>query len=378
MRGISLLIKPASGLCNMGCRYCFYKEELAHSQKVQMRVMTDEVSEQLIDRLCAEADSWMQLTFQGGEPTLAGFDFYKRFVRLIEKKKKTGVNVRYSIQTNGLLIDDQWAQFLYEHHFLVGLSYDGTPQIHDKNRVDFQGKGTAQRAETAWKLLRKYQVETNLLCVVTKQIARKPESVYRYLKEMGGQFLQFIPCIASAAQEKEPWFLKPEDYGYFLKGLFDAWYRDWQEGHYISVRNLDDYVNLLCGRQPSSCAAYGQCGGYLVIENDGNVYPCDFFVQDGRLIGNIREQSFEELLNSDGLKKFAGESFQSSQCRTCRYYSLCRGGCKNDYRKGAHGIENRYCAAYQDFFSYALERLVKIYSQEVKSKISFFHEIQSA
>lgn len=369
MRGASLLIKPASGLCNMNCSYCFYKDELAHSDQQKTGVMKSETRQILIQKVCSEVSDWIQFSFQGGEPTLAGLEYFQDFVKLVKKFKKKKTKVRYAIQTNGLLLNEKWAEFFYQNQFLVGLSYDGNPRTHDRFRKDRNGEGTSKRVENAWNLLQRYHVETNLLCVVTKQIAKKPESAYKFLKSIGGRYLQFIPCISPMDDTGEgaEWILTAKDYGHCLKALFDLWYRDWSEGNYISIRNFDDYINLICGRKTSSCAACGQCGRYLVIENDGSVYPCDFYVHDKWYLGNIKAQSIEELLCSPKATDFTAEAYKPVKCRECRYFGLCRGGCKNDYETTKNAEkENIFCDAYQEFFPYAIRRLQLIAEEEMR------------
>ncbi len=363
MDNLSLLVKPASGLCNMACRYCFYRDETKRYKELDMQVMSEETTELLIERACAEAKTSLQITFQGGEPTLAGLPYFRRFAALVREKKRSRTKVFYSLQTNGLLIDEEWAEFLAKNRFLVGLSFDGTPRIHDANRPDRGGTGTASRVERAWKLLREHRAETNLLCVVTEQAAGKPQQVYRYMKGMGAGYLQFIPCIPladSAPDQAAEWQLTPDSYAYFLKAVFDLWYRDWQNGVYVSVRHLDDYIKLLLGGYASSCAAMGQCGGYFAVENDGSVYPCDFFVSRDWYLGNIREMSFMELAKSKKMAQFLTEPYKPEKCRTCAWYGLCRGGCKNDYYMRERARENRFCGAYQEFFAYVGERMIKI------------------
>lgn len=362
MDALNLLIKPASGLCNMECCYCFYKEELSHSHRIRPEIMKEEVMELLIKRACEETERWLHVTFQGGEPTLAGLDFFQRFTELVSQQKKPTLQVSYSLQTNGLLLDQNWAEFLYKNQFLVGLSYDGMPYIHDRNRVDHAGRGTAERVEEAWSLLQKNRVETNLLCVVTRQIAKKPGDVYRYMKKKGGRYLQFIPCIGPDREGEKPpkWALTPEDYAYFLKALFDLWYQDWKNGSYVSIRQFDDYVNLLCGRHPSSCAAAGICGSHLVVENDGSLYPCDFFVDDNWCLGTVTERSLTEILTAGKAKQFVNERYLPESCKSCRYYGLCRGGCKNDYQWSGDLYSNRFCGAFQEFFAYGILRLQEI------------------
>lgn len=370
MKALNLLIKPASGLCNMKCSYCFYRDELSHSKYVIPGIMKEEVMRLLIKRVCEETQEKLQITFQGGEPAMAGLDYFRKFVAQMENRKKERLKVSYSFQTNGLLIDEQWAEFFQEHDFLVGLSFDGLPQIHDKFRLDGAGNGTAEKVQKTWELLNAYSISTNLLCVVTGLTAGKPERIYRYMKQMGGCFQQFIPCIepldryrfSGAAR------LSAEDYAYFLKGIFDAWYKDWKRGDYVSIRQFDDYVHLMCGRVPSSCAACGRCGEYLVIENDGSIYPCDFYVRDEWYLGNIKDARIEDILRSSRMKQFREEDHRPSRCEQCRYYILCHGGCKNDCRDTDGQSENIFCNAYQEFFGYAVSRIQEIARAEINAE----------
>lgn len=362
MKELSLLIKPASGLCNMKCKYCFYKEELSHSQYVHMGIMNDETMEVLVERICREVEQRIQITFQGGEPTLAGLDYFRKFTELVNQKKSAGLEISWSFQTNGILIDENWAEFFRENHFLVGLSFDGMPQYHDRYRLDIQENGTAEQVLKTWRLLQKHRVETNLLCVVTKQTARKPERIYHYMKELGADFLQFIPCIQPLGRQENAGYntLSSKEYAYFLSGLFDCWYKDWKNGEYVSIRQFDDYVHLLCGQMPSSCAACGRCGGYLAVENDGGVYPCDFYVNDRWYLGNICEEPLDKIFTSRKMQEFLTESQIPSKCEQCRYYILCRGGCKNDRKNTDGEYENIFCKAYKEFFKYTEVRFKEI------------------
>ncbi|MCD7884890.1 MAG: anaerobic sulfatase maturase [Lachnospiraceae bacterium] len=380
MNELSLLLKPASGLCNMRCSYCFYREETASQTCFEQNIMSSDVMELLCRRACESAEKYLHIAFQGGEPTLAGVDFYRRFTALIEAFAPRGLHIEYAFQTNGLLLDEEWMEFFRKHHCLVGLSFDGMRQLHDQYRLDAAGKGTADRVQRAWKQLQDAKVDTNLLCVVTRRTAAKPERVYRYLKEMGAAYLQFIPCMdfsapvtgtsdpgAHSGTRENTWSLKGDEYAHFLKGLFDLWYRDWKNGSYVSIRQFDDYIHLLCGERPSACSACGECGGYLVVENDGSVYPCDFYVEDDWLLGSIKEASLEELSCGEDMRKFQERSCgREEACRKCRYYVPCRGGCRHDWTsgQGMAGGKNLFCEAYQEFFAYALPRMQEIAEAE--------------
>ena len=307
-----------------------------------------------------EPGGYIQILFQGGEPTLAGLDFFRGFLALEAELCPVDIRISHSIQTNGITLDEAWAKFFREHRFLVGLSLDGTRELHDKFRVDSQGKGSWNRVTRALTLLQRYQVETNLLCVVTGAMARSPQKVYQSLRKLGDHPLQFIPCLDPLDTQRGtmPHSLTAQGYGKFLCQLFDCWHQDLKNGTYVSIRNFDDYLRLMLGMPPGSCAASGACGSYLVAEGDGSLYPCDFFVLDQWCMGNISEISVTQALNSPKSLAFLEEGrSRPTACRTCPYVMLCRGGCKRDWIHSSVGAENYYCAAFRSFFDYALPRL---------------------
>ena len=359
MRSVTFLIKPASSLCDMRCRYCFYHDISDIREVKSMGIMSETTAQALIRAAFAavEPGGFVQFTFQGGEPTLAGLDFFRRFLELESQYRPKGIGVGHAIQTNGLHLNEEWARFLEKHGFLVGISLDGNQAIHDTYRIDAAGKGTWDRVTGALALLDRYGVETNILCVVSSTVAKNPRKVYASLRGLGDHPLQFIPCLdpLEAQRGSEPYSLKPEAYGKFLCGLFDCWYRDWKAGKYISIRTFDDYLRILMRMPPSTCAASGACGSYLVAEGDGSLYPCDFYVLDEWRIGNIREMTVEEALASPNSHWFAAEgACRPEECRTCPYFPVCRGGCKRDWTALR---KNYYCASFKTFFAYALSRL---------------------
>lgn len=362
MKNISLLIKPASSLCGLRCKYCFY-EDVASSRSVKsFGIMSDSTAENVVKKAFAAAErgSVISFMFQGGEPTVAGLDFFRKFIALEEKYAIKGVRVEHSIQTNGMAIDREWAEFLRENNFLVGVSIDGTEYIHDGMRVDSEGRGTWQRAVDALRLLGEFGVETDILCVVTKQAAKKPQAVYRALRELGCKSLQFIPCLdpLGAKRGAMPYSLTGENYGKFLCGVFDCWYADWKRGDYVTVRLFEEYLRHLLRMPAASCSTMGRCGGYLVIEGDGSLYPCDFYVLDEYCLGNINEGEIIDALRSENAMKFVSEGAKRpAKCGECPYYALCRGGCRRDFDERG---ENYYCEAYRRFFAYAGERLAEM------------------
>ena len=359
MKSLTFLIKPASSLCNMRCRYCFYEDISDNRTQKHMGIMSEATAERIISeafRLISPGGT-VTFMFQGGEPTLAGLDFFRNFIALERKYAKAGVHCHHAIQTNGFCLNEAWAAFFRENQFLVGLSMDGTQVIHDSLRLDASGKGTWEKTVFALQLLDRFQVETNILCVVTAQVAKKASQVYRTLTALGRHPMQFIPCLdpIEAERGQEFYSLNPEAYGKFLCNLFDCWYRDWKSGHYVSIRTFDDYLRILMRMPPSTCAASGACGSYLVAEGDGSLYPCDFYVLDEWKIGNITEMDIQKALSSPASIRFVQEGAKRPEsCRSCRYFPICRGGCKRDW---THEHNNYYCTSFKTFFDYALPRL---------------------
>ena len=359
MRSVTFLIKPASSLCDMRCRYCFYHDISDIREVKSMGIMSEDTAQALIRAAFAavEPDGFVQFTFQGGEPTLAGLDFFRRFMDLESRYRTKDVTAGHAIQTNGLHLNEEWAAFLKKHNFLVGVSIDGNQAIHDAYRVDAAGKGTWDRATGALALLDRYGVEANILCVVSSTVAKNPQKVYTSLRTLGDHPMQFIPCLDPMAAQRgsEKYSLKPEAYGRFLCGLFDCWYRDWKAGDYISVRTFEDYLRILMRMSPSTCAASGACGSYLVVEGDGSLYPCDFYVLDEWKSGNIQEMSVEEAFASAASVRFVREgSLRPEGCGTCPYFPICRGGCRRDWTEPRR---NYYCGSFKAFFAYSLPRL---------------------
>ncbi len=371
MKYINFLIKPASSLCNMRCRYCFYEDEAASRSQHNMGIMDVSASELLIREALASAGltSRISFAFQGGEPTLAGLDYFRHFVDYEKTHNFHHIPVQYSIQTNGLALDAEWASFLAKNHFLVGISLDGDKILHDRCRVDASGKGTWNRVTRAISLLQKAKTDLNLLCVVTRDCARSAVRVYHALQKTGVRYLQFIPCLdpIDQARGSMTYSLLPENYGNFLCALFDEWFRDWQSGHYTSVRLFDDYVHLMMGQPASTCSTSGSCGAYFVVEADGSIYPCDFYSLDEWKLGYLGDQTLESLSRCDLSRRFLQEGLDHpAACTSCPWQGLCFGGCKRDwYTDPATGEKkNYYCPAFQRFFAYAAPRLREIAQEE--------------
>lgn len=369
MQNLNFLIKPASSLCNMRCRYCFYEDEAACRTAANAGIMLPEISETLIRQAFAAQAGRGSVTFafQGGEPTLAGLTYFRHFADTVRAVNEQNVPVQYAIQTNGLTLDEEWADFFADNRFLVGLSLDGSKAIHDEFRVDAAGRDTWTRIVKNLAMLQQKKVELNLLCVLTKRCAKSPAKVYHTLKKLGARYLQFIPCLdpLEMARGSMPYSLTPEGYGNFLCTLFDEWYRDWRAGEYVSVRLFDDYVHLAMGEPAGTCATSGTCGAYFVAESNGTLYPCDFYCLDEWELGKVGSAPLEELAHGETETRFLQEGLDHpAECAACRWKALCSGGCKRDWYRDERGNHNYYCPAFQAFFAHAESRLAEIAQSE--------------
>lgn len=362
MRAVHMLIKPASGLCNISCRYCFYHDLVEKREQGSCGLMDEATLEAVLAKALAAAGQECTIAFQGGEPTLAGLDFFRKAVELQRRLNVNGVRIHNAIQTNGLLLTPEWADFLRENRFLVGLSLDGVKDTHDRFRLDAGGGGTFNRALQAAQLLESRGVDFNILTVVNRATAPRVERIYSFYKRSGWRYLQFIPCLDPFGEEpgSREYSLTAEDYGGFLCGLFDLWYRDAVAGRAPSIRQFENYVEMLLGYPPEACGMAGSCGMQHVVEADGSVYPCDFYVLEGFCLGSLRQDSLEDINRRRQALGFIQQSRQAApQCRACQHFPLCRGGCRR-YRPvledGSLG-RSVLCQGYRRFFSHAGPRL---------------------
>ena len=375
MPALSLLIKPASGNCNMRCRYCFYADELDNREIRSYGKMSVDTMHTIVDKAMEYGDYECTIAFQGGEPTLAGLDFYRDLVAYVtahENPKK--LKIHYALQTNGYLINEEWAAFLGENHFLVGVSLDGLKEIHDRYRLDAAGKGTYQRVISAIRLLENHQVEYNILTVVTAATARNGQKIYNYFKKNHFGYQQYIECLDPIGEEpgQHEYSLTPEKYGEFLKSMFDAWYLDMRSGTYVYNRYFENLMMIMAGQQPESCNMRGVCGKQWVFEADGSVYPCDFYALDQWCLGNINKNSFEEMdQKRDELGFIQWSMRQQEDCQKCRWFGLCRNGCRRNREPVTAENTNRnyFCKSYQMFFEYAYPRLEEIYQLYMAGRI---------
>ncbi len=362
MPPLSIMIKPASSLCNMRCRYCFYHDVAENRDVPNFGLMSEATAENLIKKALdfANGES-VAFAFQGGEPLIAGIDFFKSFVSKVKKFNVRSSSIFYGLQTNGTLITDEWASFFKENNFLIGLSLDGNEK-NNRFRVDANGNNTFYKILTAANILEKHGVDFNILTVLTGNCAENIEEIYKFFRSKNFRYLQFIPCLRPFGDKSEnELYMTNEQYADFLIKGFNMYVKDYVRGQYTSVRYFDNLVHLYLGNPTEQCGACGHCTHQFVAEGNGNVYPCDFYCRDEWLLGNINESGFDALANCELAKRFIIESLkQDEKCKTCRLYPICRGGgCKRSK------FDRDYCEAYKKFFNACLP-LFRVFINEKK------------
>ena len=357
MKHISFLIKPASSTCNMRCRYCFYADVAEHRETANHGIMDAATIQAVVDRAFALGpDAEVTFAFQGGEPTCAGLDFFRSFCAYVDAHRAQQT-VHLAIQTNGYVIDDTWATFLAQHGFLVGVSIDGYPEMHDWLRPDARGAGTMDRVLDAVAALRRADADFNILTVLTDQLARHPQKLYRFYRQHKFDFVQLIPCLPGLDEASDEYSLEPESFVSFYKTFFRLWLEDFKRGERMSVTLFDNVIPLFAGMYPQQCGMLGACAPQFVVEGNGDVCPCDFYVLDRFRLGNIRTDSLEDMATCDALRAFLDEPRRAcSMCATCPFERICHKNCK---RLNTCYYREDYCG-YRDFLEYAAPDMISI------------------
>jgi uncharacterized protein len=355
----SLLLKPAGPDCNLACGYCFYRPAAALFPRDPHPRMTHDTLRAVVSQymLLSETPAF---AWQGGEPTLMGVEFFRTVVALQQKHGHPGQVVANSLQTNGVLLDDEWARFLARYRFLVGLSLDGPAEIHDHYRRHRNAQPSLAEVLSGLATLRRHEVETNALTLVTARSLSQVATIYAFLRDQGLEFLQFIPCVEKSPRSGRPleFCVEPRAYGDFLCHLFDLWLPEHETVH---IRLFDDLLASLLGRTESlSCTFRDHCGDYVVVEHNGDVFCCDFFVDEAHCLGNLSHQPLSSLLESPHFVEFAAAKRRfAARCRACSWLPLCQGGCPKHrgFVSSADSADQYLCAAYEAFFTYAVPRL---------------------
>jgi uncharacterized protein len=360
-----LLAKPTGAACNLDCAYCFFldKEVLYPGSKFRM---SDSLLEQYIRQLIeSHQTDELNIAWQGGEPTLMGLDFFRRAMALVEKYRRPGTRFLHTIQTNGTLLDDEWAAFFKEHDFLIGISIDGPRQLHDVYRVDKGGKPTFDKVMRGLRLLQKHGVEYNILTTVNRVNADYPLEVYRFLRdEAGTTWMQFIPVVERINTDGLTLYQEgttvsdrsvlPEQFGRFLCDIFDEWVR--HDVGRVFVQTFEATASNWLGMPSSGMCVFNEtCGVGLAIEHNGDLYSCDHFVEPNYFLGNIQEQHMIELVASPQQLKFGQDKRDTlpRYCLECDVRFACHGECpKNRFiltPDGEPGL-NYLCAGFKEFF----------------------------
>ncbi len=366
-----VMLKPAGAHCNLACKYCYYLEKNKLYPTAQRHLMSDEMLEQFTrEYIEAQTMNQMLFTWHGGEPLLRSIDFYRKALSL-QQKYAGGRCIDNVIQTNGMLLTDEWCEFFAQNHWLVGISIDGPQPYHDHYRLTAAGKPSWQKVMQGIKLLKKHGVEWNAMAVVNAYNVNHPLEFYRFFKENGCQFLQFTPIVerltrhedgrtlASLADKNEiplsEASVTPEQWGYFLCAIFDEWVR--KDVGKIFVEIFDCTLANWMGISPGICAYSKECGHAGVMEHNGDVYSCDHFVFPEYKLGNIRDHSLIDMLYGEQQQEFSRLKHSSlpRQCKECDMEFACHGECpKNRFMKDKYGDSglNYLCPGYYHYYQH--------------------------
>ena len=376
-RSFHIMTKPRGAICNLDCDYCYFlSKEMLYSGS-RFRMANDLLEEYTRQYIAAQRINRVTFAWQGGEPTLMGLDFFKLALELQQKYRRPGMQIENALQTNGTLLDDEWAAFFHDNNFLVGLSLDGPREMHDAYRKDKGGHGTFDKVMKAVALLKRHNVEFNILTTLNAANADHPLEVYRFLRdEVGTDFIQFIPIVERANetgfQEGEAITnrsITGEKYGQFMIAVFDEWVR--KDVGKVFVQSFDTALNSWLGLPSGLCVFDETCGTGLAMEHNGDLYSCDHFVEPKHKLGNLRQLPMLQMVGSEQQRQFglAKRDTLPRYCRECPVRFACNGGCPKDRvlntPDGEPGL-NYLCAGYKPFFMH-IDRPMKIMAGEIRA-----------
>lgn len=362
MPPINVLIKPSSDNCNLRCKYCFYNDIMSKRNQGYCGFMTENTLEVVIRQVLIHAEGECTIAYQGGEPTLSGLAFFEKSMELQKKYNVNHVKIHNALQTNGYNIDRKWAEFFSKNNFLVGISLDGIPKLHDCYRQSINGEGSFYKAMETIELFRRYAVNFNILAVVNGKTAPQIKRNYEFYRKNHLDYLQFIACLDPIGEEpgQKEYSLTPEIYGTFLIELFGLWYQDLKRGKQPYIRQFENYIGMLLGMAPEACDMRGVCGLQYVVEADGSVYPCDFYVSDEYKLGNLHQDTVTDMDKMRKKINFIEVSEKHDEaCTNCRHYVLCRSGCRRN-RQAAEPYRQYFCSSYLMFFDACMPKMLEI------------------
>jgi uncharacterized protein len=366
-----VMIKPRGPICNLDCEYCYYlRKERLYPPGEQFRLSLENLELFIRDYIAAQPGPEVVISWQGGEPTLMGLDFFRKAVEFQHKYLPTGWKCTHSFQTNGTLLDDEWCRFFKENDFLVGISIDGPEHIHDHFRRDKGGNPTHARVMQGLRLLQKHEVDVNILCVINSYNALYPKEVYRFFRESGVGWIQFIPIVertenGGVTDRTVP----PQAFGEFMASVFDEWVR--HDVGRLFVQWFEEAVAVWLGYPPSLCIFTETCGRALVMEHNGDLYSCDHFVDPPYKLGNVYTTPLAEMVESPAQVQFGLDKRDKlpEYCRQCDVYFICHGACPKDRFATASNGEpglNYLCEGYRHFFRHidpVMRRLAQLIRQ---------------
>ena len=368
MQPFTLLIKPSGSDCNIDCRYCFYKGRPAEFGQGTQRMSFETLAE-LVKRYMRLRFPKAGFAWQGGEPTLMGVEFFQRAVWLQKKYGTPGQEISNTLQTNGITLSNKWCRFFHQNKFLLGISIDGPERFHDRYRVDHSGKGTFAKVMRGIENCKKHRVEFNALVLLNNRNVEHPDELFDFVVTNDLTYLQFIPCIERDPATGEPadFSITPKQYGDFLCRLFDLWCDYGPEK--LNIREFDSLTTYFVLGSHTICTYSKQCAGFVVVEYNGDLFPCEFFVEPKWHLGNISETPLEELAGGGTKLAFARQKEDlCEECVSCCFLKICRGGCMKDRTRLGGGQPDRvsyFCESYRQFFDYALITLMDM-SKAVK------------
>ncbi|WP_068505500.1 anaerobic sulfatase maturase [Paenibacillus kribbensis] len=364
---VSIMWKTVSEDCNLACDYCYYSTCGGKPGKTIRRI-ADPLLRKVIREVMQGTRGSASFAWQGGEPLLAGREFFERVVSYQASLARPNTVISNSIQTNGTLINAEWARFFRIYSFLIGVSLDGPQAIHDKRRVTASGTGSYNQVMRGIEELRKADVDFNILTVIHEGNVREAPVLMAWLEEQELRHVQFIPCMDFRSQQADApgnYLITPEEYGTFLCEAFDRWYRDGNP--VLSVRLFDNWLMKLVGLEPECCVQSSSCGGTLVLEQNGDVYPCDFYLDDRYCLGNASQDSLAECLHHPVYQAFAEQKGKlSPECKQCKFLSYCQGGCPRNRTSHTEGNmqpgqgRDYFCQSYYKLYAYGEERMLRL------------------
>lgn len=371
----SVIVKPVGPRCNLQCSYCFYLEK--QNIYPDCQVMNDETLDELIGQLMKQSGNSFGITWQGGEPSLAGASFYRKVVSKMKSfEGRFSKTITNSLQTNGYHLTDDLISVLSEHKFLVGLSLDGPKEIHDANRRMAGGSGTYDHVFSNGRKLHQAGIETNILCCITKTSSDRAALLYHFFAMNHWSWLQFIPVYEPDSQGNPKNFsLGTDDWGKFMCAIFDLWFNDYIHGKQAPViRFIENTFHSHLGITSPECTTKEACGDYLMVEHNGDVYSCDFFTDGEHLLGNIHHDRLIDMLHSPAQLKFGNEKHQmAEECLHCYWQSFCYGGCPK-YRDHA-AFRNHFCESNKMFLEYSNARFQYLKNHWLKANPGFMGEV---